>query len=49
MFPEKIINLKDKMAAVAKADYVQARHLASITGTLLSISWDISPVSRLMT
>ena len=49
VFPERIVTLNDKMAAVAKADYVQARHLASITGTLLSMSLGISPVSHLMT
>ena len=49
VLPEKIVALKDRIAALAKADYVQARHLASITGTLLSMSLGVGPVSRLMT
>ena len=49
VLPEKIAALKDSMASVATAGQVQARHLASITGTLLSMSLGIGPVSRLMT
>ena len=49
VLPEKIAALKDKIAVVAKAKMVQARHLASITGTLLSMSMGIGPVCRLMT
>ena len=49
VLPEKIATLKHSMASVAAAGQVQARHLASITGTLLSMSLGIGPVSRLMT
>ena len=37
------------MASVAVAGQVQGRHLASITGTLLSMSLGKDPVSGLMT
>ena len=49
VLPEKIAALKDKIAAIAAAGQVQARHLASITGILLSMSLAVGPVSRLMT
>ena len=49
VLPEKIAALKDKIATVAGAELVQARHLASITETLLSMSLGIGPVCRLMT
>ena len=49
VLPEKIAALKEKIATVASAKVVQARQLASITGTLLSMSRGIGPMCRLMT
>ena len=49
VLPEKIASLKEKIARVASAKVVQARQLASITGTLLSMSRGIGPMCRLMT
>ena len=46
--PEKVAVLKIKIAAIVTANYVQASHLASITGTLLSMSMGIDPASCLM-
>ena len=46
---EKIIALKEKLAAIVKSNIVCVRHLASIAGTLISMSLGIGPVSRFMT
>ena len=46
---EKIIALKAKMAAILESKLVCVRHLASIAGTLISMSLGIGPVSRFMT
>lgn len=47
--PEKIDCLKEKLAAVAQSECIQARQLASVIGTLISMSMAIGPVTRLMT
>ena len=49
VLPEKVAALKIRIAAIMSANYVQVRHLASITGTLLLMSIRIDPGSYLMT
>lgn len=46
---EKIIALKGKLAAIVRSNVVCVRHLASIAGTLISMSLGIGPVSFFMT
>ena len=46
---DKIAHLKERLAGAATTNYIQARQLASITGTLISMMLGIGPVSRLMT
>ena len=43
---EKIIALKEKLAAIVSSNVVCVRHLGSIARTLISMSLGIGPVSR---
>ena len=47
--PEKIALLEERLRSAFMMEYIPARELASLTGTLMSMSLAIGPVSRLMT